>query len=140
MKLRLLEIERNNKSIEVIEGLLLPITKTAINQNTIDDVLERKLNLRVPFSLKGSIIHMVLPTLIKLEERNGAVIITCLTNIVKPFLLALLFGILVAAPVLVSHAYFIYALLSFMIFLVSFILIINRTIQTLKNCLKELKI
>lgn len=140
MKVKLLQIERSNKSIETIENLLLPITNRANSQITVDDILERSLHLRVPFTIKGSIIHMVLHTIVRLEEKNGAVIISCFLDILKPLFLSLLFGILVATPILAYGAYFKYALVALVTFSVCLIIILNRTIRTLKNCMKELKI
>lgn len=141
MKIKTLKIFRENKTIKDIDNNLTIVTKEKYNDNTIDSVLERKIDLRIQFVAKGIEWNMTIPTFIFLEENELGTTIICKSILAKPFLLSLFVAIFAPTYAIVMNKdWFMYLFLSSVIFIVFFGILIIRIIYATKDCLKELKI
>lgn len=141
MKIRTLKIFRKNKKIEDIDNNLKIVTREKYNGDTIDSILERKVDLHIQFAIKGLEWNMAIPTFIFLEENKSGTTIICKSIVTKPFILSLFVAVFTPTyAVMINKDWFMYLLLSSIIFTVFFGILIIRIIYTTKACLNELKI
>ena len=140
MKIKTIDLWRRYKKITEIEDKLLPITVQSFNQNTVDDISEKKINLRVKFAERGEGLYYTIPTYIILKEKNKGTRIICKNEITKPILISLCFGLLCPFPAIIEQAWFTYALLAFIISAIAFFIFLNRITQTTRELLIKLKV
>lgn len=139
LKIRTLKVLRKNKRLEEIRT---NVTREAIHssiENTVDEIQEMKINVRIRFFTKGTEWFIIIPTHIRLEKKENGTLVTCISDVTKPVLLSLTFGIFCPVPALLSHQVISYVLLAFIISAIVFTYILNRIIYTTRDYLRELK-
>ncbi len=140
LNIRTLKVWRKNRKIEELTNNLAKAAIPEFNENTVDEIQATKINVRIRFLTKGVEWFMVIPTHIRLEEKENGTLVTCTGDVSKPVLWSLTFGIFGPSAVLFHNFLIGYILLVFIISAIVFGYILNRIIYTTRDYLKEIKV
>jgi hypothetical protein len=140
LNIRTLKVWRKNRKIEELTNNLAKAAIPAFNENTVDEIQATKINVQIRFVTKGVEWFLIIPTHIRLEEKENGTLVTCIGDVSKPALLSLTFGIFGPSAVLFHNLLISYITLVFIVFTIVFVYILNRIIYTTRDYLKEIKV
>lgn len=140
LKIRTLKVWRKNRQIEELTNKLAQVAIPVLNENTVDEIQATKINVRVPFVNQGIEWFMIIPTRIRLEEKENGTLVTCIGDVTKPVLLSLTLGIFGSLPALYYNDLVLIIIMYLIFSTIIFFVILNRIIHTTRDHLKEINI
>jgi hypothetical protein len=88
-------------------------TKTefeSLNYEVLDNVNRLKLTLRVPFRIRGCVSYMLITSELEMNNKKNHVVLSINCNLIKPFIFAIVLGILTSVLFLLLYSNLIFFL------------------------------